>query len=37
LWYAHESEPGHDDSSLRGTPDLDPVGALTGLGASPER
>jgi uncharacterized Zn finger protein len=36
LWYAYESEPGHDDWWPRGTPDLDPVGALTGLGASPE-
>ncbi|WP_405673747.1 SWIM zinc finger family protein [Streptomyces sp. NBC_01530] len=35
LWYAYESEPGHDDWWPRGTPDLDPVGALTGLGASP--
>lgn len=34
LWYAYESEPGHDDWWPRGTPDLDPVGALTGLGAS---
>ncbi|MET9089901.1 SWIM zinc finger family protein [Streptomyces sp. NPDC004237] len=34
LWYAFESEPGHDDWWPRGTPDLDPVGALTGLGAS---
>ncbi|OQQ19051.1 hypothetical protein B0675_19630 [Streptomyces sp. M41(2017)] len=33
LWYAFESEPGHDDWWPRGTPDLDPVGALTGLGA----
>ncbi|MGW3139764.1 SWIM zinc finger family protein [Streptomyces sp. NPDC001139] len=33
LWYAYESEPGHDDWWPRGTPDLDPVGALTGLGA----
>ncbi|MEU0026263.1 SWIM zinc finger family protein [Streptomyces sp. NPDC006335] len=32
LWYAYESEPGHDDWWPRGTPDLDPVGALTGLG-----
>ncbi|MFF5372609.1 hypothetical protein [Streptomyces sp. NPDC013187] len=31
LWYAYESEPGHDDWWPRGTPDLDPVGALTGL------
>ncbi|MFB0615757.1 SWIM zinc finger family protein [Streptomyces sp. AGS-58] len=33
LWYAYESEPGRDDWWPRGTPDLDPVGALTGLGA----
>ncbi|WP_029387416.1 SWIM zinc finger family protein, partial [Streptomyces leeuwenhoekii] len=32
LWYAYESEPGSDDWWPRGTPDLDPVGALTGLG-----
>ncbi|MFE6281767.1 SWIM zinc finger family protein [Streptomyces sp. NPDC057877] len=32
LWYAYESEPGHDDWWPRGTPDADPVGALTGLG-----
>ncbi|MFE7902144.1 SWIM zinc finger family protein [Streptomyces sp. NPDC057424] len=32
LWYAYESEPGHDDWWPRGTPDLDPVGVLTGLG-----
>ncbi|MEV7289233.1 SWIM zinc finger family protein [Streptomyces sp. NPDC093252] len=35
LWYAYESdesEPGADDWWPRGTPDLDPVGALTGLG-----
>ncbi|MFJ9008014.1 SWIM zinc finger family protein [Streptomyces canus] len=32
LWYVYESEPGHDDWWPRGTPDLDPVGALTGLG-----
>ncbi|MFI1762818.1 SWIM zinc finger family protein [Streptomyces sp. NPDC020800] len=32
LWYAYESEPDHDDWWPRGTPDLDPVGALTGLG-----
>ncbi|MEU6199947.1 SWIM zinc finger family protein [Streptomyces sp. NPDC047061] len=37
LWYAYESEPGHDDWWPRGTPDLDPVGALTGLGASSEQ
>ncbi|WP_128434401.1 SWIM zinc finger family protein [Streptomyces cyaneus] len=36
LWYPYESEPGHEDWWPRGTPDLDPVGALTGLGASPE-
>ncbi|MFK0110867.1 SWIM zinc finger family protein [Streptomyces sp. NPDC091217] len=34
FWYAYESEPGHDDWWPRGTPDLDPVGALTGLGMS---
>ncbi|MFF9622775.1 SWIM zinc finger family protein [Streptomyces griseosporeus] len=33
LWYAYESEPGDDDWWPRGTPDPDPVGALTGLGA----
>ncbi|MEU9883068.1 SWIM zinc finger family protein [Streptomyces phaeochromogenes] len=33
LWYAYESEPSHDDWWPRGTPDLDPVGALTGLGS----
>lgn len=33
LWYAYESEPEKDDWWPRGTPDLDPVGALTGLGA----
>ncbi|MGW0086771.1 SWIM zinc finger family protein [Streptomyces sp. NPDC003393] len=33
LWYAYESEPGRDDWWPRGTPDLDPVGALTGLAA----
>ncbi|MFE1586932.1 SWIM zinc finger family protein [Streptomyces sp. NPDC058737] len=32
LWYAYESEPGRGDWWPRGTPDLDPVGALTGLG-----
>nr|WP_225825350.1 SWIM zinc finger family protein [Streptomyces sp. TML10] len=32
LWYAYESEPGQDDWWPRGTPDLDPVGALTGIG-----
>ncbi len=31
LWYAYESEPDQDDWWPRGTPDLDPVGALTGL------
>ncbi|MEU3097127.1 SWIM zinc finger family protein [Streptomyces sp. NPDC006967] len=31
LWYAYESEPGHEDWWPRGTPDPDPVGALTGL------
>ncbi|MEU0677935.1 SWIM zinc finger family protein [Streptomyces sp. NPDC006172] len=31
LWYAYESEPGRDDWWPRGTPDPDPVGALTGL------
>ncbi|WUU18435.1 SWIM zinc finger family protein [Streptomyces sp. NBC_00663] len=36
LWYAYESDPGADDWWPRGTPDLDPVGALTGLGASAE-
>ncbi|MYS97602.1 hypothetical protein GTY58_10495 [Streptomyces sp. SID5469] len=36
LWYAYESEPDHDDWWPRGTPDLDPVGALTGLGAPDE-
>ncbi|WP_190011323.1 SWIM zinc finger family protein [Streptomyces niveoruber] len=34
LWYAYESEPDRDDWWPRGTPDLDPVGALTGLGAA---
>ncbi|MED7820808.1 SWIM zinc finger family protein [Streptomyces chiangmaiensis] len=33
LWYAYESEAGREDWWPRGTPDLDPVGALTGLGA----
>ncbi|WP_416481940.1 SWIM zinc finger family protein [Streptomyces sp. CL12] len=33
LWYVYESEPGEEDWWPRGTPDLDPVGALTGLGA----
>ncbi|WP_395484943.1 SWIM zinc finger family protein [Streptomyces sp. KHY 26] len=32
LWYVYESEPGEDDWWPRGTPDPDPVGALTGLG-----
>ncbi|WEO94430.1 SWIM zinc finger family protein [Streptomyces sp. FXJ1.172] len=32
LWYVYESDPGQDDWWPRGTPDLDPVGALTGLG-----
>ncbi|MFI5684351.1 SWIM zinc finger family protein [Streptomyces sp. NPDC051636] len=36
LWYAYESEPGRDDWWPRGTPDLDPVGALTGLGGPGE-
>nr|WSY57672.1 SWIM zinc finger family protein [Streptomyces sp. NBC_00886] len=36
LWYAYESEPGHEDWWPRGTPDLDPVGALTGLGSPSE-
>ncbi|MDQ0584289.1 SWIM zinc finger family protein [Streptomyces rishiriensis] len=36
LWYAYESEPGDDDWWPRGTPDPDPVGALTGLGGSDE-
>ncbi|MEH0547890.1 SWIM zinc finger family protein [Streptomyces sp. B21-105] len=36
LWYAYESEPGRDDWWPRGTPDPDPVGALTGLGGSGE-
>ncbi|MFD6551498.1 SWIM zinc finger family protein [Streptomyces sp. NPDC058398] len=36
LWYAYESDPGQDDWWPRGTPDLDPVGALTGLGAPGE-
>ncbi|MFG2887124.1 SWIM zinc finger family protein [Streptomyces sp. NPDC048297] len=31
LWYAYESDPGHDDWWPRSTPDLDPIGALTGL------
>ncbi|MEU8650565.1 SWIM zinc finger family protein [Streptomyces sp. NPDC048737] len=31
LWYPYESEPGQDDWWPRGTPDIDPVGALTGL------
>lgn len=36
LWYAYESEPDHDDWWPRGTPDPDPVGALTGLDAPAE-
>ncbi|MGW1273927.1 SWIM zinc finger family protein [Streptomyces sp. NPDC002491] len=36
LWYAYESEPGRDDWWPRGTPDPDPVGALTGLGGTGE-
>ncbi|WP_078890126.1 SWIM zinc finger family protein [Streptomyces maremycinicus] len=36
LWYAYESEPGDEDWWPRGTPDPDPVGALTGLGGSDE-
>ncbi|MCS0600082.1 SWIM zinc finger family protein [Streptomyces sp. LP11] len=36
LWYAYESEPDADDWWPRGTPDLDPVGALTGLGTFDE-
>jgi uncharacterized Zn finger protein len=36
LWYGYESDPGADDWWPRGTPDHDPVGALTGLGASAE-
>ncbi|MFC3574433.1 SWIM zinc finger family protein [Streptomyces yaanensis] len=36
LWYAYESEPGREDWWPRGTPDLDPVGALTGLEAPGE-
>ncbi|WP_189866618.1 SWIM zinc finger family protein [Streptomyces poonensis] len=34
LWYPYESEPDRDDWWPRGTPDPDPVGALTGLGAT---
>ncbi|MGW0132381.1 SWIM zinc finger family protein [Streptomyces sp. NPDC003299] len=34
LWYAYESEPDADDWWPRGTPDPDPVGALTGLGTA---
>ncbi|WP_253913706.1 SWIM zinc finger family protein [Streptomyces mayonensis] len=34
LWYAYESEPGREDWWPRGTPDPDPVGALTGLGGT---
>jgi hypothetical protein len=33
LWYAYESEPGRDDWWPRGSPDPDPVGALTALAA----
>ncbi|WP_329465775.1 SWIM zinc finger family protein [Streptomyces sp. NBC_01431] len=29
LWYGYESDPGRDDWWPRGTPDADPVGALT--------
>lgn len=36
LWYAYESEPDDDDWWPRGTPDPDPVGALTGLGVPGE-
>ncbi|MGV9452953.1 SWIM zinc finger family protein [Streptomyces sp. NPDC003635] len=36
LWYTYESEPGQEDWWPRGTPDLDPVGALTGLGGPVE-
>ncbi|MFJ8079784.1 SWIM zinc finger family protein [Streptomyces sp. NPDC096205] len=32
FWYAYESDPGADDWWPRGTPDHDPVGALTGIG-----
>ncbi|NBE56619.1 SWIM zinc finger family protein, partial [Streptomyces boluensis] len=35
LWYGYESEPGRDDWWPRGTPDLDPVGALTGVAGGP--
>ncbi|MDQ0810378.1 putative Zn finger protein [Streptomyces sp. B3I7] len=35
LWYAYESDPGADDWWPRGIPDLDPIGALTGLGGIP--
>ncbi|MEU6534617.1 SWIM zinc finger family protein [Streptomyces sp. NPDC047000] len=31
LWYGYESEPGRDTWWPRGTPDPDPVGALTGM------
>ncbi|WP_308439176.1 SWIM zinc finger family protein [Streptomyces sulfonofaciens] len=31
LWYGYESEPGRADWWPRGVPDLDPVGALSGL------
>nr|WP_107119522.1 SWIM zinc finger family protein [Streptomyces longwoodensis] len=36
LWYAYESEPDQDDWWPRGTPDPDPVGALTGLATDPD-
>ncbi|MEU2304404.1 SWIM zinc finger family protein [Streptomyces misionensis] len=36
LWYGYESEPGQDDWWPRGTPDPDPVGALTGLATTDE-
>ncbi len=36
LWFAYESEPGQDDWWPRGTPDPDPVGALTGIDATDE-
>ncbi|MBT2366673.1 SWIM zinc finger family protein [Streptomyces sp. ISL-10] len=31
LWYGYESDPGREDWWPRGTPDTDPVGALTAL------
>ncbi|WP_406310909.1 SWIM zinc finger family protein [Streptomyces thermoviolaceus] len=34
LWYAYDSEPGREDWWPRGTPDTDPVGALTGVPAT---